>query len=608
VGVKGNIYASNGLSVTNVSASSFLAAGGFTVATGGPTVGVKGNIYASNGLSVTNVSASSFLAAGGFTVAAGGPTVGVAGNIYASNSLTTSNIFAATTILKGTTGKTSLDVTGNIYGSNSLTTSNIFANGFTSDVNQTQFNYSTLDLSRVTINGSSGTDGYVLMSFNNQLIWGDPGVSPWLPDTTGGIFYYNIGLNVDSNPNFSINSVGALKFYKEETNSIVILDNYDSIDYNAFNIFITSQSSLPAPTFLISDFHSEQYSSVGTILEGGYDGAVIPAGGGDITFTYVTLQGNVSAYNGITGLEASKWFPGAIGTFKIITVSYPYTLVIKFNTGQVLTGGDISQPFTPANVGLTFSSYNSMTELHRLENDSGIFHLSFINTPQNSDPYSVGFGFYDNSNNTFLLGRPPFIITPCPVPTHTNDTRLPSISIALDHSVFGFVGINTFEPIYQLDVTGNININDPHEDGFNLLYNGVIKAFNIEHPILENERLVHSCIEGPRIDLIYRGTIKLFDGTAHVNIDSDSATYPMTQGTFVALCTNPQYFLQNSDSFDRVIGKLDGNILKITCENKNSTDVISWMVIAERCDAALIPSSYTDSKGILIPEYTRCHR
>jgi hypothetical protein len=49
---------------TNVTASSFLAAGGFTVATGGPNVGVAGNIYASNGLSVTNVSASNALVVG----------------------------------------------------------------------------------------------------------------------------------------------------------------------------------------------------------------------------------------------------------------------------------------------------------------------------------------------------------------------------------------------------------------------------------------------------------------------------------------------------------------------------------------------------------------
>jgi hypothetical protein len=79
--VTGNIYASNGITATNLN--------------------VTGNIYASNALSTTNVFASGnvvatqFMSAGGFTVVAGGPTVGVTGNIYASSGITTTNLFTA---------------------------------------------------------------------------------------------------------------------------------------------------------------------------------------------------------------------------------------------------------------------------------------------------------------------------------------------------------------------------------------------------------------------------------------------------------------------------------------------------------------------------------
>jgi hypothetical protein len=437
----------------------------------------------------------------------------VEGNVYASNSLTTTNV-SATTANVATLNVTSLVAvsyltTGNIYASNALTTTNVYAAGFTSNVDETQFNYSTLDLSRVTINGYSGTDGYVLMNYNNQLIWGDPGLSPWIPDKNGGFYLFDIGLFTDSDAYYRINAQGPAKFFGSPfvpAYGVVILNNYNGTEYNAWNLFKSINFSQDRPTVLITDIDRDDY--------------------------------------------------------------------------------------TP---------FYSMTELHRLENDGkGVFHLSCINNTYYNTPHSVGFGFYDNARG-YLNDPPPFIIAPCITPTLTSDISAPSISISSNTNAFGYVGIGTFEPQYQLDVAGNINIRgDVH-----LLKNGVVKAFNIEHPVLENERLVHSCIEGPRIDLIYRGTVKLVDGTARVNIDSDSTTYPMTQGTFVGLCINAQYFLQNSDSFDRVIGKLDGNILKITCENKSSTDVISWMVIAERCDAALIPSSYTDSKGILIPEYTR---
>jgi hypothetical protein len=136
-----------------------------------------------------------------------------------------------------------------------------------------------------------------------------------------------------------------------------------------------------------------------------------------------------------------------------------------------------------------------------------------------------------------------------------------------------------------------------------MLYATGVKSFKIPHPIKKDTTLIHSCIEGPRCDLIYRGHVKLTGGTANVNIDSDSSTYPMTQGTFSALSTNARYFLQNNDSFDRVRGNLNGNLLTILSENTASTDEITWMVISERKDKSIISSDRTDTNGCLIPEH-----
>jgi len=135
-------------------------------------------------------------------------------------------------------------------------------------------------------------------------------------------------------------------------------------------------------------------------------------------------------------------------------------------------------------------------------------------------------------------------------------------------------------------------------------------TFDIIHPVKDDpkKRLLHSFIEGPRCDLIYRGSVQLQNGIASVNIDSDCVQEEdcaMTQGTFEALCKHPVYYLQNNDSFDRVRATLTNNILNIICENQNSTDIINWMVIGERKDSHIKKWNHTNSNGSLVTEYTQ---
>jgi hypothetical protein len=133
-------------------------------------------------------------------------------------------------------------------------------------------------------------------------------------------------------------------------------------------------------------------------------------------------------------------------------------------------------------------------------------------------------------------------------------------------------------------------------------------TFDIIHPTKNDpkKRLIHSFIEGPRCDLIYRGTVQLENGTATVNIDSDCVCKPesaMTQGTFEALVTNTDIFLQNKSSFDQIIGNISGNILTIVSNNTASNAMISWMVIGERKDSFIKQWNRTNSDGYLVTEY-----
>ena len=111
--------------------------------------------------------------------------------------------------------------------------------------------------------------------------------------------------------------------------------------------------------------------------------------------------------------------------------------------------------------------------------------------------------------------------------------------------------------------------------------------------------LVHSFIEGPRADLIYRGVVDLVEGSATVNIDTVSG---MTEGTFAVLCDDVQCFTTNEDNWDLVKASVSGNILTIGSQNASSTATISWMVIGDRKDQHIIDTDWTDEDGKVIVE------
>lgn len=129
-------------------------------------------------------------------------------------------------------------------------------------------------------------------------------------------------------------------------------------------------------------------------------------------------------------------------------------------------------------------------------------------------------------------------------------------------------------------------------------------SFKIDHPLPEKtdtHHLVHSFVEGPQADLLYRGTATLSSGTATVNIDTAAR---MTDGTFVALNGNVQAFTTNETAFDNVRALVSGNILTITSEDNTSTATISWLVVGERKDAHMVSggTTWTDSDGRVITE------
>jgi len=158
----------------------------------------------------------------------------------------------------------------------------------------------------------------------------------------------------------------------------------------------------------------------------------------------------------------------------------------------------------------------------------------------------------------------------------------------------GRVGIGTMSPSEALDVSGNVTISGSISKGSG--------SFKITHPLetkKDTHYLVHSFIEGPRADLIYRGTAKLTNGKAVINLDLESN---MTAGTFEALCANVSCFTSNETDWTPVKGSVSKNKLTIVAQDTTSNATVSWLVIGERKDPHMLEANWTDENGRIIVE------
>lgn len=146
-----------------------------------------------------------------------------------------------------------------------------------------------------------------------------------------------------------------------------------------------------------------------------------------------------------------------------------------------------------------------------------------------------------------------------------------------------------------VDVTGALDVSGALSKGSG--------SFKIDHPLKpETHHLVHSFVEAPQADNIYRGKIALVDGSATVNLDEAGR---MTAGTFVALNGNIQCFTTNEDGWTAVRGSVSGNTLTIQAQDASCADTVSWLVIGERHDQHMIDTGWTDAAGRVITEPER---
>jgi hypothetical protein len=152
----------------------------------------------------------------------------------------------------------------------------------------------------------------------------------------------------------------------------------------------------------------------------------------------------------------------------------------------------------------------------------------------------------------------------------------------------GNVGIGTTTPSTTLDVNGSLSKNSG--------------SFKIPHPLpamAETHNLVHSFVEAPQADNLYRGRVALVDGAATVDLDEAAG---MTTSTFELLNRDLQCFIVNNEGWTPVRGSVSGSTLTIEAQDATCADTVDWLVIGERQDQHMYETEWTDDDGRVIVE------
>ena len=373
------------------------------------------------------------------------------------------------------------------------------------------------------------------------------------------------------------------------------------------------------PSAMSSTYDSLQVGSVGTVFS--HDTAT-----GDGSTFFGSNVYNNSGWKYITTNEAS-FIQQKNGAFSFATansgaadstISFSYPMTLD-SSGNLLHGSDMTS-FSSSNEGVILSNGTGLYSTRdggiaiygkRLNSDGAVINIAKDTTTVGQIGTNGSAPYFATAVGSTLCGiKAQGGSTPRISPTDgsgavsngvTNlgatDARWKDLFIGNDIGHLDAAG--TARILY--DRSTNILGNGGTNGSFSALSKGS-GSFKIDHPLeakTDTHHLVHSFVESPTADNIYRGKIALVSGSATVNID---AVAGMTDGTFTALNREVQCFTSNESGWTAVKGLVSGNTLTITAQENTCTDTVSWLVVGERQDPHMYATDWTDENGKVIVE------
>ena len=434
----------------------------------------------------------------------------------------------------------------------------------------------------------------------------------------------------------AILNYGTIKKFETTNSGIIVSGATTATSFHGDGQYLTNIYSAPP-----QGISTTGYTGLTNLFCGGYlevdgqsilDDVIVSAAAtfqGALSASVGPVSLNNTTLNGNTDIQGISTFSGSIDINASVDID-GYTELDNVNVSGVITATTFSGPVVGNVTGNVSGSAGSASAL------TGSPSISVTNVSASSS-ITANNGYYGNVNvnnknielgncttagtdNTIKVGTSALEIHHRPTAYATyvqnkadtnlfiagNDTNGSWGNVFIRPYLSNFSGVACWWGGATELFYGNNNSKklETTSGGVNIL--GTLSksggSFKIPHPVSglsTTKHLVHSFLEGPQMDLIYRGKIDLVGGTATVNIDTKAG---MTEGTFVLLNRDVQCFTSNETGWTAVKGSVSGNILTITAQDNSCTDTISWMVVGERQDDTVKALDMTDSEGNLIVE------
>jgi hypothetical protein len=370
-----------------------------------------------------------------------------------------------------------------------------------------------------------------------------------------------------------------------------LLDGLNSATANTPSTIVARDGSgnFSAGTVTATSFSGNLANTLTLNTSGtGLSGSTTFNNSGDSTFTVTSNATSANTPSTIVARDGSGNFSAGIVTATAVTVNGPISAITP-NFGTA--GGIVIRANSTTNIPyLQFTNFAADVEYANLSSQQFSYGLIteqlltssrsiYINDPGlGGDLLSNGGydGIFTIFNTSGVVGR--------------------QIAFSIkNEELTNYIALLR---IYRNGVTGGYFVDCPHP-GTTFNVDGT-KNFKITHPIDETKNLVHVSIEGPRADLLYRGTAKLVNGTATINLDEE---YELISGTWKALCRNPQVWVTSVDGWEPCKGSVTDEILTIQSKDTNCSETVNWLVVAERQDASMYnPSCDENGRPILEPD------
>jgi hypothetical protein len=170
---------------------------------------------------------------------------------------------------------------------------------------------------------------------------------------------------------------------------------------------------------------------------------------------------------------------------------------------------------------------------------------------------------------------------------YRNSTNYPTATWQVstgDYAEIGANGVAFIKPAYQTFYEHNRAYVNGNITATGTVF-GAVKSFKIDHPLYPEKKLVHASIEGPTLDVFYRGQSQLINGEIEIDLPEyfEALTRKEERNIFLTARVEDK----NSQVAQLAYSSIKDGKFKVFEVNqlKNSSQKFDWLVMARRSDS-----------------------